>query len=75
MVWGDLSDLRSNVVKPILGMLIYIAAGAYLLVDAIFMTLAKPIADWIDKHVPMRRLGTGSDPCRRTPLWLCFQCR
>jgi hypothetical protein len=25
-------------------------------VDAIFMTLAKPIADWIDKHVPLRRL-------------------
>lgn len=42
--------------KPILRILIYIAAGVYLLVDAIFMTLAKPIADWIDKHVPMRRL-------------------
>ena len=34
----------------------YIAAGLYLLVDAIFMTLAKPIANWIDKHVPLRRL-------------------
>jgi uncharacterized membrane protein len=43
-------------VKPILRALIYIAAGVYLLLDAIFMTLAKPIADWIDKHVPMRRL-------------------
>jgi hypothetical protein len=36
--------------------LTYIATGLYLLVDAIFMTLAKPIANWIDKHVPLRRL-------------------
>jgi hypothetical protein len=36
--------------------LTYIAAGLYLLVDAVFMTLAKPIANWIDKHVPLRRL-------------------
>jgi uncharacterized membrane protein len=34
----------------------YIATGLYLLVDAIFMTLAKPLANWIDKHVPQRRL-------------------
>jgi hypothetical protein len=43
-------------VKRILKVVSYIAAGLYLLVDAIFMTLAKPIADWIDKHVPLRRL-------------------
>lgn len=42
--------------KPILRMLIYVAAGVYLLVDAIFMTFARPIASWIDKHVPLRRL-------------------
>ena len=42
--------------KPILRALTYIAAGLYLLVDAIFMTIAKPIAKWIDKHVPLRRL-------------------
>ena len=43
-------------VKRILKALTYIAAGLYLLVDAIFMTVAKPIAKWIDKHVPLRRL-------------------
>jgi len=43
-------------VKRILTALTYIAAGLYLLVDAIFMTVAKPIAKWIDKHVPLRRL-------------------
>jgi hypothetical protein len=43
-------------VKRILKVLTYIAAGHYLLVDAIFMTLAKPIADWIAEHVALRRL-------------------
>ena len=42
--------------KRILTVLTYIATGLYLLVDVIFMTLAKPIANWIDKHVPLRRL-------------------
>ena len=42
--------------KRILTVLAYIATGLYLLVDAIFMTLAKPIANWIDKHVPLRRV-------------------
>jgi uncharacterized membrane protein len=47
---------RVGAVKRILKVLTYIAAGLYLLVDAIFMTLAKPIADWIAEHVALRRL-------------------
>src|SRR6516164_8470715 len=47
---------RVGAVKRILKILTYIAAGLYLLVDAIFMTLAKPIADWIAEHVALRRL-------------------
>ena len=43
---------RVGAVKRILKVLTYIAAGLYLLVDAIFMTLAKPIAE----HVALRRL-------------------
>ena len=42
--------------KRILKVLTYIAAGLYLLVDAMFMVLAKPIADWISKHLELRRL-------------------
>ena len=42
--------------KRILKVLAYIAVGLYLLVDAIFMTLAKPIADWIAEHVELKRL-------------------
>jgi uncharacterized membrane protein len=47
---------RVGAVKRILKVLTYIAAGLYLLVDAVFMTLAKPIADWIAEHVALRRL-------------------
>jgi len=43
-------------VKRILKLVTYIAAGLYLLVDVIFMTLAKPIANWIDRNVRLRRL-------------------
>ena len=46
----------ARAVKRILKILTYIAAGLYLLVDAIFMTVAKPIANWIDKHLPLKRL-------------------
>ena len=42
--------------KRILKVVTYIAAGLYLLVDVIFMTLAKPIANWIDRHVRLRKL-------------------
>ena len=47
---------RIGAVKRILKVLTYIAAGLYLLVDAIFMTLVKPVADWIAEHVALRRL-------------------
>jgi hypothetical protein len=30
--------------------------GHYLLVDAIFMTLAKPVSNWIGKHLPLKKL-------------------
>src|SRR5262249_20506317 len=46
----------AKAMKRILKGLTYIAAGLYLLVDAIFMTVAKPIAAWIDKHLPPRKL-------------------
>src|SRR6516162_3315055 len=46
----------AKAMKRILKGLTYIAAGLYLLVDAIFMTIAKPIANWIDKHLPLRKL-------------------
>ena len=44
----------AKALKRVLKLLTYIAAGLYLLVDAIFMTVDKPIANWIDKHVQLR---------------------
>ena len=46
----------AKALKRVLKLLTYVAAGLYLLVDAIFMTVAKPIANWIDKYVQLRRL-------------------
>jgi hypothetical protein len=43
-------------VKRILKVLARIAVVLYLLVDAIFVTLAKPIADWLAEHVELQRL-------------------
>jgi hypothetical protein len=43
-------------VNQFLKILTYVAAGIYLLVDAIFMTFAKPLANWLSKHLPLRRL-------------------
>ncbi len=42
--------------KRFLRLLTYFAAAVYLLVDVIFMAVAKPISDWIAKHVALRRL-------------------
>jgi len=41
---------KRALVKRILKILTYMAAGLYLLVDAIFMTIARPIADWIARR-------------------------
>jgi hypothetical protein len=53
---GTKKSVWMGAVKRLLKILAYIAAALYLLVDAIFMTLAKPIADWIAEHVALRRL-------------------
>jgi hypothetical protein len=60
------------VVKRILTVLSYVAAGLYLLVDAIFMTLAKPISNWIDKHLRLRRLRSWIRSLRPYPSLALF---
>lgn len=34
----------------------YVLAAVYFLVDAIFLAIAKPISDWLGRHVLLRRL-------------------
>lgn len=42
--------------KRILKPVTYILAAIYFLVDAVFMTVARPVARWIGKHFEFRRL-------------------
>ncbi|MBV9532986.1 MAG: hypothetical protein JO283_18460 [Bradyrhizobium sp.] len=42
--------------KRILRSLAYVLAALYFLVDAAFMTIAKPVSTWIAKHLVLRKL-------------------
>ena len=42
--------------KRILKPVTYVLAALYFLADAAFMALAKPISDWLAKHVVLRQL-------------------
>jgi len=50
MLAGDLA------LKRILQPVSYLLAALYFLADAILMTVAKPIADWISRRVVLRRV-------------------
>jgi hypothetical protein len=43
-------------VKRILKPVTYVIATLYFVVDAAFMAIAKPISDWLARHVVLRRL-------------------
>ena len=42
--------------KRILKLVTYVLAALYFLADAAFMAIAKPISDWLARHVVLRRL-------------------
>lgn len=42
--------------KRMLKPVTYVLAAVYFLVDAVFMTVARPIADWIGRHLHLRKL-------------------
>jgi hypothetical protein len=58
----------SRVLKPIT----YVLAALYFLVDAVFVTVAKPISDWIAHHVVLRRLGAWIRSLRPYPSLALF---
>jgi hypothetical protein len=45
-------------VNRILNSITYVLAAVYFLVDAVFMSVAKPISNWVAKHLVLRRLRT-----------------
>jgi hypothetical protein len=62
-------------VKWILKPVTYVLAALYFLADAAFMTIAKPISDWLARHVALGNCAPGSDRCGPTPRWRCFRYR
>lgn len=48
--------MRETLVKRILKFITYVLAAAYFVVDAVFMSVARPISNWIGKHLVLRRL-------------------
>jgi hypothetical protein len=58
----------NRIVQPIA----YALAAIYLLVDAIFIGLAKPIADWVAGHLVLRRLRAWIRSLRPYPSLALF---
>jgi len=42
----------NRILKPIS----YVLAAVYFLVDAVFIAVAKPVSDWLAKHLVLRKL-------------------
>ena len=40
----------------ILNVITYVLAAIYFVVDAVFMAVARPVSDWIARHVALRKL-------------------
>jgi hypothetical protein len=59
-------------VKRILRPVTYALAALYFLADAAFMTIAKPISDWLAGHVVLRRLRAWIRSLRPYPSLALF---
>src|SRR5258705_6064714 len=53
---GGLNLPGELAVKRILKPITYVIATLYVVVDAAFMAIAKPISDWLAMHVVLRRM-------------------
>src|SRR5712671_1235083 len=51
-IWFPGGTLVNRILKPVT----YVLAAVYFLVDAVFMSVAKPISNWIARHLVLRRL-------------------
>ena len=58
--------------KRILKPVTYALAALYFLVDAAFMAIAKPISDWLARHVVLRRLRAWIRSLRPYPSLALF---
>jgi hypothetical protein len=69
---GNLDLLGELAVKRILKPVTYVLATLYFLADAAFMAIAKPLSDWLAKHVVLRRLGAWIRSLRPYPSLALF---
>ena len=58
----------SRLLKPVT----YVLAAVYFLVDAVFMTLSKPVSNWIAKHLELRKLRAWIRSLRPYPSLALF---
>ena len=58
----------NRILKPVT----YVLAAAYFLVDAVFIVVAKPISDWIAKHLVLRKLRAWIRSLRPYPSLALF---
>jgi hypothetical protein len=59
-------------VKRILKPITYVLAAVYFLVDAVFLALAKPISDWVGRHLVFRKLRAWIRSLRPYPSLALF---
>jgi hypothetical protein len=59
-------------VKRILKPFVVVLAATYFLVDAVFMTVATPLANWIEKHWVLKRLRRWIASLRPYPTLALF---
>jgi hypothetical protein len=59
-------------VNRILKSITYVLAAVYFLVDAVFVSVAKPISNWVAKHLVLRRLRAWIRSLRPYPSLALF---
>src|SRR5437667_8588896 len=69
---GGLNLPGELAVKRILKPVTYVLAVLYFLVDAAFMAIAKPISDWLARHVVLRRFRAWIRSLRPYPSLALF---
>jgi hypothetical protein len=58
----------NRILKPVT----YVLAAVYFLVDAVFMTVSKPVSNWIAKHLELRKLRAWIRSLRPYPSLALF---
>src|SRR2546423_12852867 len=71
-IFGGLNLPGELAVKRILNPITYALAALYFLADAAFMAIAKPISDWLARHVVLRRLRAWIRSLRPYPSLALF---